>query len=200
MDNNFYLKKMTLIGNLAILQAPTVYSSIASSIKEAQDDGVDIMELEINNFIYTFHALDVSVILPYIETLCRLVNYYRIEFEDIVGEIFESVPDKSSEIISFILNSGIFACIFNNINTTFNVLLNNEDCMEKFNSYGGEYCTEIISGLNNTFATCTHIYLNSLLQTNLPIKNKIYMNIMKNITIQYNTVYEILEGIMVPFY
>lgn len=193
-----YLKRMSLIKNLAILQSPAIYSRISNVVNEARTNGVDVLELEINPFIYSQHALEVPVVLPYIDMLCGLVDFFRSEFDDAVYEIFNGL-DRSHEIINYIFNSEVYSCIFRELNNQFNQSLYDENCVEYLSFGDTSYYSFIVTHLMTTFTTYTDIYINSLLQTNLKIKSKIYSKFLRTPEV-FNSIVNILETMVLPFY
>lgn len=186
------------IKDLIILQNPKVFEMIKPDVEAAKKYGVNIGYLHVNSFVYEYKTTNIIFLRNYIKTICILVEAFGNMFHD---EIYTLRVQGllNDECYLELYNDNTFHWIFNDINNTFNIYIDDIFLHDDFYIYGSETSLEVILILYNIFSEDIVTALKPYVNYNILMK----MNGIRTVRwypYLYDKIFQNLEDLYLPFY
>ena len=186
------LTRLTYIKSLLIFQSPIVYEKIEKYVLDAKQMGVSIGDLAINPYVYSTRSFDVSFLVNYIQSLDNVIRVFRNIYDDYLyelrlhGNIDNNYKDN-------------FHVIFNAVNNTFNLYLDDRYLFEDFSIYHSETSLGVIMLMYDAFNEHFIFYMKNNVDSRV-LKSLIQRKNLKYLPYIYDNIFEQYEYIYLPFY
>ena len=190
----FELIKQINIKDLAIFQYPEVIKLIEKDIYDSYSKGINIGEITVNTYIYETKSTDIYFMMRYIKTLNGLAEVFRELYDNLIYTL-----RLEKMIGSDIYNDNTnFQFIFNAINNSFNMIINDRYLFEDFCIYFSDTSLNTCIELYDTF---TYNFISLLCGTvDANILKSLCMNKnIFNISQLYAKIYQQFEYIIYDF-